>query len=83
MEITKKDGEIQRLKETLSILDTTEKISEREEAVDIKPKIDGKGEKIEPIDEIISGMEIIFRVDLPVKDFINFVYFQLIYCSFA
>ena len=73
MEITKKDGEIQRLKETLSILDTTEKISEREEAVDIKPKIDGKGEKIEPIDEIINGMEIIFRVDLPVKDLINLV----------
>ena len=69
MEITKKDAEIQRLKETLSILDTTEKISEREEeAVDIKPKIGGKGEKIEPIDEIINGMEIIFRVDLPVKD---------------
>ena len=73
MEITKKDGEIQRLKETLSILDTAENISDGEEAVDIQPKIDGKGEKNEPIDEIINGMEIIFRVDLPVKDFINFV----------
>ena len=70
MEINKKDGEIQRLKETLSILETTEKISE---AVDVQPKIDGKGEKIEPIDEIIDGMEIVFRVDLPVKDLINFV----------
>ena len=82
MEINKKDAEIQRLKETIRILvdgilepilDTTENISEREEAVDIQPKVDGKGEKIEPIDEIINGMEIIFRVDLPVKDFINFV----------
>ena len=82
MEINKKDAEIQRLKETIlilvnsilePILDTTENISEREEAVDIQPKVDGKGEKIEPIDEIINGMEIIFRVDLPVKDFINFV----------
>ena len=73
MEITKKDGEIQRLKETLSILDTAENISDGEEAVDIQPKIDGKGEKNEPIDEIINCMEIIFRVDLPVKDFINFV----------
>ena len=45
MEITKKDGEIQRLKETLSILDTAENISDGEEAVDIKPKIDGKREK--------------------------------------
>ena len=67
MEINKKDGEIQRLKETLSILETTENISKREEAFDIQPKIDGKGEKIEPIDEIINGMEIIFRVDLPVN----------------
>ena len=67
MEINKKDGEIQRLKETLSILETTENISKREEAFDIQPKIDGQGEKIEPIDEIINGMEIIFRVDLPVN----------------
>ena len=82
MEINKKDAEIQRLKETIRILvdgilepilDTTENISEREEAVDIQPKVDGKGEKIEPIDEIINGMEIVFRVDLPVKDLINFV----------
>ena len=82
MEINKKDAEIQRLKETIRILvdgilepilDTLENISEREEAVDIQPKVDGKGEKIEPIDEIINGMEIVFRVDLPVKDLINFV----------
>ena len=76
MEITKKDGEIQRLKEiiytNLTFLETNKDISEGEEAVDIKPKIEVKGEKIEPIDEIINGMEIIFRVDLPVKDFIDF-----------
>ena len=77
MEITKKDGEIQRLKEiintNLTFLETNKDISEGEEAVDIKPKIEVKGEKIEPIDEIINGMEIIFRVDLPVKDIITFI----------
>ena len=35
-------------------------------------KIDGK-EKNEPIDEIIENMEIIFNVDLPVKDEVTFI----------
>ena len=37
-----------------------------------KMKIDGK-EKIEPIDEIIENMEILFSVDLPVKDEVTFI----------
>ena len=36
-------------------------------------KIVGKEEKIEPIDEIIKNIEILFSVDLPVKDEITFI----------